>query len=192
MKLLVNMEKGTVIITEFELMGEFESIVDIDDMERAARKNYENWSQRWKEPQLTQIFHTWLPIIMYVMGIIHYSIEIPITLSRYAKERNIELLEKDADKIAYNFLVSLSKCMLIDPVIFQRDTEDIKKEAKGIILEFLKKSKPSRESIQTLSDRIFTVTTARWNNVEKGLIEYIVEAELSKFRRRFRLLHIIA
>lgn len=179
--LLGDMEKEGAMV-EFKSIEEFESAIDI---ERTAKNLCKGWlSTRTTRRRRSIPSIDWLPLIMYSFGLAYYLIALHAHLFPSINKK-WKISEKKAEELASEFMDRIIQFRAIDADNFREDLEslkEVKEDVKRITLDL--GSSGSLESVkEILSNKIYNIIRARWKNVRRDLIEYIVDAELRRFRQ---------
>lgn len=162
-------------MVELTSMEEFESAIDI---ERTAFDLCNGWLST--ENTIRYRGMDWLPPTMYTFGLVHYLIMLHAHLFQHINKK-WKVSEEMAEKLASEFVDRIAQFEAIDEDKFRRDAQRLKDAVKWITIDL--GSSSSLESVkEILSNKIYNIITESWGAMRRDLIEYVVDAELRRFR----------
>lgn len=162
-------------MVEFKSLVEFESAINI---ETTAWDLYNGWLST--ENMIRYRGMDLLPFTMYIFGLTHYLIMLHTHLFQHINKK-WKISEKTAEKLASEFVDRVAQFEDIDEDKFRGDAQRLKDAVKWITLDM--GSSRSLESVkEILSNKIYNIIKEGWGNVRRDLIEYVIDAELRRFR----------
>jgi hypothetical protein len=183
-KYLLGDVKKKVVMVDFNSLEEFESSIDI---EKTTKDLYQDWLSTQTPIRSKGMFTSgptldWLPTVMYTLGLAHYGIVLFIGhIFPYLKKKG-EISDEKAEILACEFVDRIVQIGNIDTIKFQKDAEALKKAVREEILK-LSDASTNLESVkEILYNKIYSIISAEWSEIRRDLVEYIIDAELRRFR----------
>ena len=164
-------------MVKFMSMDEYESSIDID---RTAKNLYNGWLTKINTRYRGTATIDLLPLTMYTFGLVHYLIVLYAHLIPRTNKK-WKISEKEAEKLASEFVDRIAQFGVVNGKNFREDAQSLKDAVKEIILD-LESSNNLELAKEILSNKIYNIVNARWRNIKREFIEYIIDAELRRFR----------